>query len=329
MLRIVSLVAALVIALPSMAQDDAILTQGRERSEAFLAGELADLWDDMTPDMQAALGSLADFEAFREGLAAQIGAEVSVDDEVTRTVPEGDIYVRTGQWNGIETLVVMQWAFDREGRIAGFLVAPQPQAAESQFLEYQTQSDLRLPFDGAWHVFWGGRTIAENYHAANPAQRFAIDLVIHGEDGLSHDGNPLELESYFCWGREILAPADGLVIATVNDLQDQVIGETDTDNPLGNHVILSLAEDEYAFLAHLQAGSVRVQMGEEVEQGQVIGLCGNSGNTSEPHLHFHLQTTPDILAGGGLPAQFQNYRVNGDEVVLRGEPVRRQIVESR
>ncbi len=161
-------------------------------------------------------------------------------------------------------------------------------------------------------------------YAADPAQRFAYDFLVH-EDGQSFSGDPQTLESYHCWGREILSPAAGEVIATVHDLPDLPIGETDPQNPAGNHVILALAENEFVFLAHMQQGSITVQQGDEVAQGDVLGLCGNSGNTSEPHLHLHLQTTPDLTAGEGLPAQFLDYLADG-EPVDRGEPERGQIV---
>lgn len=320
---LISLLAASV-ALPALAQDQSILDMGRERTEAFLAGDLDAIWSDMTPDMQAGLGSLEALEAFQSQVETDLGEETAILDETTTGASGLDIYTRIGQWSGLDTPIVIDWAFDSEGMIAGFVVQPQPQAAESAYLDYETQADLRLPFDGEWYVFWGGREIADNYHAAEPSQRFALDFVVN-QDGQSYSGNASDLESYHCWGREILAPADGQVVATVNDLPDLPIGETDPANPAGNHVILALAENEFAFLGHLQQGSVTVQQGQEIAQGDVIGLCGNSGNTSEPHLHIHLQTTPVLFEGEGLPAEFQTYLANG-EPVDRGEPIRGETV---
>ena len=95
MFRMLSFVAALAVASPALAQDDAILAEGRERSEAFLAGQLDGLWDDMTPDMQAALGSLEGFIAFRDGLDGELGEEDAIIDETTQTAPGADIYIRT------------------------------------------------------------------------------------------------------------------------------------------------------------------------------------------------------------------------------------------
>lgn len=314
---------ALLTASPALAQD-ATLELGRTQTEAFFAGELEPIWDDMTPDMREALGTLEDFEAFRAQLEADIGTEDTILDEDTSRSNGMDIYTRTGQWSDVDAPVVVQWAFDGEENIAGFVVQPQAEAAQSNYLDYETQADLRLPFDGEWTVFWGGRTVEQNYHAANAAQRFAIDLVVE-RDGATYDGDAANMENYHCWGEEILAPADGLVVATIHDLPDQPIGSRDPQNPAGNHVILALGEEEYAFLAHLQQSSVRVQQGDEVATGDVLGLCGNSGNTSEPHLHFHLQNTPDLTQGEGLPAQFQNYLTDG-EPVERGELEQGQVV---
>lgn len=310
------------VSFPALAQD--ALEMGRERSEAFLAGELEPIWEDMTAEMQSGLGSLDAFTAFREQIAADLGEEAEILDEETTTEGEFAVYLRTAEWSNSEAPILMQWAFDADGQIAGFFVRPQPVAAESAYLDYETRADLRLPFDGEWFVFWGGRDIESNYHAADPAQRFAYDFLVM-EDGQSYAGDPQLLESYHCWGREILAPADGQVIATVDDLPDLPIGQTDPENPAGNHVILALGGEEFAFLAHMQQGSITVQRGEEVAQGDVLGLCGNSGNTSEPHLHFHLQTTPDLMDGEGLPAQFQTYLADG-QPVARGEPVKGQTV---
>lgn len=312
------------LSMPAIAQTTDILEMGRERSDAFMSGDLEAIWEDMTPQMHEGLGSLDDFSAFRQQVAADLGEETAILDEQASAAGEFGVYTRIGEWSLLDTPIVMQWAFDPEGAIAGFFIQPQPEPAPSAYLDYETRSDLRLPFDGQWYVFWGGHDIADNYHAADPAQRFAYDFVVR-ENGQSHAGDPQRLENYHCWGREILAPADGQVIGMVNDLADQPIGETDAENPAGNHVILALADDEFAFLAHMQQGTITVQRGQQVLAGDVLGLCGNSGNTSEPHLHFHLQTTPDLRDGEGLPAQFNNIEIDGEPVV-RGEPVRGQTV---
>jgi murein DD-endopeptidase MepM/ murein hydrolase activator NlpD len=94
-----------------------------------------------------------------------------------------------------------------------------------------------------------------------------------------------------------------------------------TSQPLGNHVVLDLGNGEYAFFAHFKQGSVAVKPGDAVEPGATLGACGNSGHSSEPHLHFHVQDSPTPFSGDGLPAQFVDYVANGASVA-RGEPRR-------
>ena len=168
--------------------------------------------------------------------------------------------------------------------------------------------------------------MAENYHAASPDQRFAYDFVV-SENGSSHQGDGLQLEDYYCFGRPVYAPGAGTVVEAVSDLPDNPIGTTDTEYALGNHVI-DHGNGEFSFLAHLKRGRVSVGPGDVVDTGTPVGACGNSGNTSEPHLHLHMQTGA-VLHGGadgeGLPAQFLNYRADGRRVA-RGEPTRGQTV---
>jgi murein DD-endopeptidase MepM/ murein hydrolase activator NlpD len=308
------------------AAQDAVLAEGRERSQAFLQRDLRSTWEAMTPEMREALGSLDALSEFRDELERTYGAESEILAEDVRRVDGHDVYLRTARWTNAEAPLLMQWAFDDTRKIAGFFVRPAPVPAESRFLNHRTKASLRLPFDGGWFVFWGGRTLEQNYHAADKAQRFALDFVVM-EDGASYRGDRADLGSYFCWNRPVLAPADGTVAAAVDGLPDQPIGASDPQNPAGNHVVLDLGHSEFAFLAHLKEGSVTVEEGEAVAQGDIVGRCGNSGNTSEPHLHFHLQTTPDLATGEGLPAQFDDYVADGVPVE-RGEPVQRQVVAS-
>ncbi len=321
--RIMSVLLFLLSPFSALA-DDATMADGRARSAAFLKGDITSIWQDMTAEMHAALGSQDKLAAFRTELTEGLGTEEQVIDEKTGSEAGFDIYLRTGRWSKTETPMLMQWTFDRQRKIAGFFVRPAPQAADSRFLDYETKATLRLPFDGEWYVFWGGRTLEQNYHASNQAQRFAYDLVVR-ENGATHRGDSAVLENYFCWDRPILSPADGTVAAAMADLPDQPIGGSDPQRPAGNHVVLDLGGGEFAFLAHMRQGSVTVKAGDTVRAGQELGRCGNSGNTSEPHLHVHLQTSADLATGEGLPAMFENYLADG-QPVARGEPVQGQTV---
>ncbi len=145
----------------------------------------------------------------------------------------------------------------------------------------------------------------------------------------------LPFSSDAAFGRPIVAPADAVVAAvvaeTVDGLPDNTPGETDAKHPAGNHVTLDFGNGEFGLLAHFRGGSVAVKTGDHVSRGQVLAACGNSGNTSQPHLHFHLQNTARLDACGtpeGLPAFFVDYAADG-KPVARGEPVKDEVVSAR
>ena len=321
--RRLAVVAALTLAAGGAIAEEA-LTLGRALSEDFRAGRLQALWERMTPQMREALGSAEALGAVRSAVETQFGPEETLLSEEEGKAQGYRLYLRIADHAKEGAPLVTQFAFDGEDRIAGFFVRPQQQAAESRFLDYRTKTALRLPFNGEWHVYWGGRTPQQNYHVIDAGQRFAYDFVVR-RNGESHEGDPTAVESYHCWNEPILAPADATVATAVDGLPDQRIGETDPQHPAGNHIVLDFGDGEYGFLAHMRHGSITVQKGDTVAAGAELGRCGNSGNTSEPHLHFHLQNSPALGAGEGLPAFFENYVADG-EAVERGEPLKGQMV---
>ena len=151
------------------------------------------------------------------------------------------------------------------------------------------------------------------------AQRFAIDYMQLNARGMLLDGDGSQPAQYQAYGAEVLAVADGTVVAVLDSLDDQVPptlpdpASITLNTADGNHVILKLGEGLYAFYAHLQKGSdgVRVKLGDTVVRGQVLGLLGNSGNSSAPHLHFHLMDGPSVLGSNGLPFVIDVFRQSG------------------
>jgi murein DD-endopeptidase MepM/ murein hydrolase activator NlpD len=119
------------------------------------------------------------------------------------------------------------------------------------------------------------------------------------------------VSDFYCYGKKILAPADGIIVEVKNDYKDsKIMGNGKTD-PLikdirGNYIIIKHAENEYSFLAHLMPNSILVSVGQPIKRKQPIAMCGNSGNTSEPHLHFHIQNGQNFFTSMGLPIHFQN-----------------------
>jgi hypothetical protein len=150
------------------------------------------------------------------------------------------------------------------------------------------------------------------------AQRFAIDWMQMDDGGRFVRGDASDVHNYTSYGADIIAVADGTVVETENDLDDQKPGtlpdpKTITiENVDGNHVILDLGGGVYAFYAHMIKGSVVVHEGEHVKRGQLLGKLGNSGNTSAPHLHFQLMDGPSSLAAQGLPYEIDSFALAGE-----------------
>jgi murein DD-endopeptidase len=149
------------------------------------------------------------------------------------------------------------------------------------------------------------------------AQRFAIDWVQLHDEGLSRKGDMKDNKNYRCYGAEILAVADGVVADIKDGIPENVPGlnsravEITPETVGGNYVILDLGGGKYAFYAHLQPGSLRVKTGDRVSRGQVLGLVGNSGNSTEPHLHFHISDGVANLGSEGLPFVHESFEVLG------------------
>ncbi|MDH3687099.1 MAG: M23 family metallopeptidase [Myxococcales bacterium] len=322
----VLLVVAAASASPASAAGD--LERGRELTELLLSGNFSQVWPALASPLQMALGGPEGFAEFQRRLDHQLGDELRVTEESSTRDGDLTIYTRRSDFERSPTTVRTVWTLDGSGTAHGLSIRPEPARAAgpapSRHLERATRTPLRLPFEGEWTVFWGGRSVEQNYHAGTVDQRFALDLVVM-VDGATHTGEPGSNANYHCWGQPILAPGAGLVVAAEDGIRDNTPGETNRRKPPGNHVVLDHLNGEYSFLAHLQKGSVRVRAGEDVSAGAPLGLCGNSGNSSEPHLHYHLQDTPEFGAGEGLPAFFHDYLAN-DTPVEEGEPTRGQRV---
>lgn len=173
--------------------------------------------------------------------------------------------------------------------------------------------DLAFPLrGGAFVMVHGGSRSATNVHHAHPAQRYALDIAKLGPLMRRARGfHPDALEQYAIWRSPVYAPCNGQVIAAVDGLPEQQPGSMDPKNAPGNHVVVRCGDAD-VWLAHFRKGSVLVKTGEHVATGAKLGEVGNSGNTTEPHLHVHVER-----AGQGVPATFDGRWLVRNDVITK------------
>ncbi len=199
---------------------------------------------------------------------------------------------------------------------SGFFFDAYPSSHDNEISEIE----FRLPLDTAISVAWGGDNTKVNYHVTSPDQRWAYDLMVI-ENGKSYKGDSTKLENYFCYGLPVIAPSSGKIVKAFDADSNMQIGDFGgIENPLGNHIIIEVAPNIFMFICHLKPNSVKVNKGDTVEAGQELAMVGNSGHTSEPHLHIHMQDTKVFSMGEGIPLYFHHYVVNG-KYVDKGIPM--------
>ena len=180
---------------------------------------------------------------------------------------------------------------------------------------------LFLPFAGKWTV-WQGWDGAWTHKGA---WRCAYDFVIADESGKTHCGDGARLEDYHAWKKPVLSPVRGRVAQIVDDLSDSPIGGTDGTDNWGNVVVIEDARGFFVELSHFAEKTIRVKKGDWVERGAVLGLCGNSGYSPQPHIHVQAQAT-DAIGAASLPFSFVSY-AEGGEFQSNNLPKERRVVE--
>lgn len=215
-------------------------------------------------------------------------------------------------------------SLDKNGKINGLFVKPFKESNLPKLEKNKT--DLILPFKGEWTVFWGGDTEDLNYHVVSEAQKNAFDIVINDKDGKTFETNGKTNNDYYAFGKELIAPCDAEVVLVVDGVKDNIPGELNPIYIPGNTVILKTENDEFLFFAHFKQNSIVVQQGQKVKQGDLLGLCGNSGNSSEAHLHFHIQNVEDMNNATGAKCYFDEIIVNGKSKInyspIKGDRVK-------
>ncbi len=194
-------------------------------------------------------------------------------------------------------------------------------------MEYKTKTNLILPFKGKLMVSNGGRTVETNNHlkfkdTGGPQnQLYAYDF--RGDNSAEEK----KLEKHKVFGMEIIAPGDGVIIQVIDGAIDVLPGERDRAVGVGNAVIIDHQNGEYSLLCHFKYNSITIRVGDKVKQGDLLGLCGNTGNTSQPHIHYNLQDGPLMHRANALQAQFSKIMVN-EKIKENYEPVRGEYVRN-
>ena len=299
---------------------------GADLTAAFYAKRIDTVWDSFGARMQGALKTRDGLASFRDQIDTHLGVEQTVLEESVSEDPLASVYRRRVRFEKSPDIYLVIWSFAKDGEVADFSVVQEPrtpkQAAPSKHLDYRTKTALQLPFEEEFMVFWGGRTLEQNYHAEFVGQRFAADLAIV-RGSATHAGDGLRNEDYYCFGKPILAQGAGEVVEVVDYVADNPPGKLNARDLTGNRVIIDHGNGEFSMLAHLRKGSLRVKRGDRVDAGDRLGECGNSGHSSEAHLHYQLQDGPKFNGSTALPAQFTHYLADGAPVT-RGEPTKGQ-----
>jgi len=195
-------------------------------------------------------------------------------------------------------LALLLYAAVASAAVAAAPVAAAPAAAPAV--------ELTLPFDGVWGVVQGFDSGGTHHGYAAYAIDFAPPQDVAQFARLAHP----RLQDFACWGRPVLAPADGRVVRVATTFRGlPPYAKAPRKAGGGNFVIIQHAPNLYSELVHLQAGSLRVTVGQSVRRGDIVAACGNSGNARTPHLHLGLLSS--IAPITTARAKLSRYEVRG------------------
>lgn len=198
---------------------------------------------------------------------------------------------------------------------------------------YKSKGDYIFPLKGSLCIVQNPMCLTAHRQALS--QEFAIDIFDSrlgesGEFSTTSKSSPTKLSDYYIFQRAIMAIGDGIVEeigdkfpeAEMSDprnfseeffaeLRKQLVPKIGFKNFIcGNYIIINHNNGEFSFYGHLSEGSIRVKVGDEVKKGEIIGKVGNTGHSTEPHLHFHLMDSEDFLEANGLPVMFENVPID-------------------
>ncbi|MGE7692323.1 M23 family metallopeptidase [Lysinibacillus sp. NPDC097214] len=267
-----------------------------EFGEAFLNGKFSNVYHQSTVEFKNVI-TLDQFIEYGSDFNAMVK---KYNLEMVTNLKED---IKQYVWLDNNRKKVISVSYDDNDTIYGINLAPFVTYPESD--RRYTKNRYIMPVKGEWFVFWGGINQFINYHYVIDEQRYAYDLIIL-KNGSSYSDSPQKNENFYAYNKEIVAPADGFVTKVIDGVEDNLPGEMNPDIPEGNCIIIEHTNNEYSMVAHLKNHSILVKEGERVKKGQVIGFCGNSGNSTETHLHFQVMDSPEYLKGKSIRIRFED-----------------------
>ncbi len=221
----------------------------------------------------------------------------------------------------------LKLALDDGGKIAGLWILPYA-TAFPDLGDHRTQ--LTLPYGGRWCVLWGGDSRDSSKYYGNRARHHAREFVIADRYGRTYVEEGAENKNFFAYGRPVVAPAEGKVVAVVDGVEDNRPGSPNAFAGLGNMVVIQHATNEVSVIGHLMNESIVVKTGQVVAVRQPIARCGNSGDSTQPSIYYHLQDSPLPDTGSGYRPRFGNVLVweqGRGRVIAMHTPARGEYVE--
>lgn len=312
---------------PYPVMSKAALDRARQIFEMFNHGEFSQMYAALSEGRKKQVKE----EKFIEGnkkFRERMGNETAVQGEnvVPALLIPDTIYSRLSNFSNVRPPLQFVITVNQRGLLDDFEFTPVPDIiAEGQYAGYEDKAKLKLPFNGEWLVYQGGRNAFLNPYATSDDQRFGLDFAYLKNGRLFSGAGGLGSKNtdYYCFGQPILAPADGTVTKAEAGYDDDPPGKPSGDPSDGNIIVISHGEGESSMMNHLKQNSLKVKRGDKVKAGEVIAECGNSGAGPVPHLHYQFERA----SGVPLPAQFVDYIANG-KPIASGEPVRGQFVEN-
>jgi murein DD-endopeptidase MepM/ murein hydrolase activator NlpD len=296
-------------------QNSRMLSQSFE--EQYNNADYDKIFAMFSPELQAAL-PIANTNSFLKGLNGQAGRIVS-----RKFIKYDQSYASYLTTFKKKTFLV-NISTDNNAKINGLAI--KPYTIDTLPKKERNLTPLELPFKEEWTVVWGGDTKELNYHVESESQKNAFDLLITDSTGRSFKGDGKRNADYYAFGKPLIAPADGIVVSVVDGVKDNVPGTMNVFNVGGNTIVIKTITNEYLVFCHLQHQSIKVKEGQKVKQGDLLGNCGNTGHSSEPHLHFHIQNIEDLNSGTGIKAFFKKLHVNGaakgDYSPIKGDKIK-------